>query len=518
LWFVPAAIVLVIYCGYSHPLVPVLSLLTALGAYGLYVRLAPEAPAWRGATLLMTCLAVYYAAGAGSLLFAVLAAIDELLIGKRKRLAAAALGCGLVVPAAAGTLFGLSPAEIAAGFLASAPGVAPQNASHVLALFLFFPTVLAGSILWRNERAGATPPPAKPASKPARRPRKGDPPPVPKPRRNSGRRVPAWTIAVAFVVGVGAIAWLSLDSRTRAMLEMDYFAERGQWEEVLLAADRLPQGIYSVRCNRNILQALYHTDRLGDELFRYPQRRGVDLFFTPAEFRDLGSYSQEGRLFFDVGQVNLAERCGYEALATSGEEPAVLERMARVNLVKGRPATARMFLSTLAQHPFYRRTAWEMLGRLEADATWADDPQVARARANMAARDSIVRETRAEEFLQILLEQNPHNKMAFELLMAHYLCEGRPDKAVENLPRLKDFSYSRVPRYYQEALVIHTLSTGRPPRSPGFEIDPAVLQRAEGFRRIVAGAANPQAAVAAAREAGLDDSYFFYLAYGISGR
>jgi tetratricopeptide (TPR) repeat protein len=253
-------------------------------------------------------------------------------------------------------------------------------------------------------------------------------------------------------------------------------------------------------------------------MFRYPQRRGVDLFSPPAEHFDLGTYFQESRLFLDLGQVNQADRCAYEALATSGEHPALLEQLAMIHVVKGRPETARMFLNALAKHLFYRQAAREMLRRLDADPALENDRRASRIRGNMASRDSIAQVTSVEDFLQLLLEKNPHNKMAFELLMAHYLSDGRPDKVVANLRHLKDFSYLRAPRHYQEALAVQALSSDRPPQVPGFELDPEILGRARDFQRIVAGATSPQEAVRAALEAGLGDSYFFYLACGASGR
>ncbi len=525
--FVPAAIVLVMYCGYSHPLAPLVSLLAALGAYRLYVRLAPRAPAARLAVLVLACAAIYYLAGAGGMFFAWMAAIDESLIGKRRALAAAALACALVLPWAASALSGLGLEEAYAGFLVSAPGVAPGRWSHTLALYLFFPTVLAGSVLWGNAGAGealagakALPPAPLPARPPARPPR-----PVRKSGRESGRQSRSFSLrpaapvvaAGAFFCGVAAAAWFSLDWRTRAVLELDYYAQQELWTEVLRSADRLPAGVYNPRCNRNILLALYHAGRLGDELFRYPQRRDMDLFSAPAEHRDLGAYFQESRLYLDLGQVNLAERCAYEALATSGEQPAILEHLAMIHVVTGRPETAKLYLCALARHPFYGRAAEEMLRRLDADPALENDPRASRIRANAATRDVIVQEASAEDFLRILLEKNPHNQMAFELLMACYLCDGRPEKVVANLSRLRDFSYARVPRHYQEAWAVGALSSGRPPAVAGFEIDPEVLRRAREFQRIVAGAGSTQEAVRAALEAGLGDSYFFYLAYGVSG-
>lgn len=502
-----AAIVLVMYCGYSHPLVPVLSLLAALGGFALYARLAPQGTIQRTAVLLIASVILYLAAGAGSLLFPVLVAVDELLIGRRESVAATSVACAAVIPVAAAAVFGLELKETYAGFVVSAPGVAPECGSYTLALYLFFPTVLAGSVLWGNSGVGDATPGAKATPSAALK------------RISRSRPLPTAITAMAVVFcGIGVAAWFSLDSRTRAVLETDYYAQQEQWREVLRSAERLPEGIYNLRCTRNIMQALFHTGRLADEMFRYPQRRGVNLFFPPAEQRDLGSYFQESRLFLDMGQVNMAERCAYEAVATTGEQPAILKHLALIYVLKGRPEAARVCLNALARHPFHRRAAGEMLRRIEADPALENDPRASRIRANMALRDAIAQEMDAEDFLHILLESNPQNKMAFELLMAHYLCEGRPDKVVANLPRLKAFSYSRVPRYFQEAAAIDALLSNRPPAAGVGEIDPAVLRQVWNFQRITSSGTNRQDALKSVLEAGLGDSYFFYLVNGVSRR
>ncbi len=513
---VPAAILLVMYCAYSHPLNMILTLLAALASHSIYVRFAPKATAWRITTVVLVYPILYHAVGPGSLLFAVLVAIDSLLIEGRARLAAVALGISLVVPWAASVITGIGMAEAYKGFLDSVPGVKPEQWSHTLALYLFFPTVLAGSALWGRASGQRASHSALVTPKLAESPRRHGHSAVQSTRPVQVGPVVEWLRTAAFFVGVGAVAWLSLDSLTKTVLETDYYAQQGQWSEVLRSAGRMPKRIYNHRCNRNVMQALCHTGRLGDEMFRYPQQR-VDLFSTPKEHEDLGSCFQESRLFLDVGLVNQAERSACEALAISGEQPAILKQLAVIHVIKGRPEAAKVFLRALAKHPFHRRTAEDMLRQLEADPTLKRDRLVSLVRSNMPSQDSVVQLTSVEDWLNALLEKNSRNRMAFELLMAHYLCEKRPDKVVANLPRLKAFSCTRIPRYYQEAVVAHARSCRDAPPASRSEIDPQILQRAEDFSRLMSGAANPEEALTAVIEAGLGDSYFFYLTCSVSG-
>jgi len=509
LGYTAAAIVLLMHGGYSHPVRPILSLLAGLGAFSLYVRLAPQSPIRRAASFLSVFLVLYQIAGAGSLLFPVLVAVDEFLLGRRRAFAALALAGALVVPWASGTLFGVDIDEAYAGFLVSDPGVSPGKWPHTLALYLFFPTVLAAAARWSPARAGVASPAA--ACDPRRSTRSRSP----EARRfRFGTRGLRLLGAAAAVGGAGALAWFSLNSFNRTMLEMDYHSQHERWTEVLRCAERLPAGVYNVRCDRNVLLALYHTGRLGDEMCRYGLRPDMDMFSTPTRHQDLGSYYQESRLLLEVGQVNEAEKSAYEALEISGFQPAVLQHLATISIVKGRLETARVLLSALAKQPFQRRAAREMLRRLDEDPRLENDPRVAQIRANMVDRDRVVGHENLETFSRAALDKNPHNNLAFELLMAHYLSTRCPEKVAANLSRLKDFSYPRVPRLYQEAWVICAGSSNRPPPIPGFAPDPQVVQRARDFHRIMAGAAGPQDAATAASAAGLGDSYFFYFTFG----
>ena len=322
----------------------------------------------------------------------------------------------------------------------------------------------------------------------------------------------------AFCGAVGAVAWLSLDSVTGTVLEVDYHASRERWTEVLSSAGRLPAGTLNDRCYRNVLLALYHTGRLADEMFGHAQRPGIDLLVTPPPYRDHGTYYQESRLFLELGQVNHAERCAYEALVTSGDQPAVLEQLATISLVQGRPETARIFLCALAKHAFHRPTARDMLRRLDVAPALASDPRMAEFRRNMVDHDGVLQNPTTPDLLQALLDKNPRNKMAFEWLMAHYLTVGSPGDVVARLWRLKDLGYPAVPRHFQEALVIHAGLSGHAPAISGYSLDPDVLRRAQEFHRLTARAASPESGARAALQAGLGDSYFYFYTYGVSGR
>jgi hypothetical protein len=158
-----------------------------------------------------------------------------------------------------------------------------------------------------------------------------------------------------------------------------------------------------------------------------------------------------------------------------------------------------------------------MLRRLEADPNLSGDARVARIRGNMVEKDIVALNTGVEEFLLALLEKNPCNRMAFDLLMAHYLVIVRPEGVVAWLPRVEEFSYTRIPRHFQEAAAVYALNARKPPPAAEYALDAAVLERTSTFRRIVSDARSREEAAKLARAGGFADSYFFYVAFGPHG-
>ena len=342
------ALLVVMHGSYSHPLGTVLSLQAGLIGFVLYVRWTPQGTWKRLIGLLLACAILYHVAGSGSAVFPVLVAIYESLVARRPVFAAAAVVCGLAVPCLSAAMFAVDLREAYVGFLASDPGVLPGKWPLILGLYLFFPAVLAGSALAQRVAGARKTQPRSHKSNTSHQPQQ--------PAPHYRPRFAAASAALA-LLGGGLAAWFSFDTLTRTGLEIDYHSQGERWDEALAAADRLPAGFYDVRCHRNVMLALYHTGRLGDQMFRYPQRPGVDLFRTPDEAEDPGSQYQESRLFLEMGHVNQAEKCASEALETCGDLPAVLEELALINVVKGRPETARIFCNALARHLFHQRSA-----------------------------------------------------------------------------------------------------------------------------------------------------------------
>jgi len=509
----PAVLLLVLFGSYGHPLQILGSLVLGLACFVLALRLGPRGAAKAAAVQLITCLFAYYVAGPASLLLAVLVAIDSVLIRRRTLVGVSALLVGLAMPWIIGsTLFHLPLRRAYADyFLVPEPAAVLWNWRYVLVLYLYFPAVLAGAALHRAVLVRRTADSKQPASSVASSSW------WTKVSAVLGRGEPSWSIKLAAVcLGAGAIARFLLHTDGMLAFQSDYYCQHERWPEALEAAARMPEQEYDSRYNRNVMLALYHTGRLGDEMFRYPQAPGVAQY-DMLEGKDSHTYFQESRFFLELGLVNEAEKCAHEAFALEGEMPALLQHLAVINIVKDRPETARIFLNALSRKPLYRRTAEEMLRRLDQDPRLESDPRVRQIRRSMVSEDRAFLIVNYEASLLRLLEKNPDNKMAFEFLLAHYLCVARPDKVVENLQHLHRFGYRRIPRHFQEAILLDAIRRGASLPTGEQQLAPETLADARFFFEILKTTSSRDRAMERAVDAGLGDSYFFYFRFGKSG-
>ncbi len=510
----PPVLLLVMYAGYSQPLGALLSLLVVLAGFGFYVRLAPRGRATWSIVVLLMCVALNYIAGSASVLFPILVANYEILVRRKWLAGLAGLLCGLVVPGLlATTVFDCGFREAYGAFLAPVSGAAASDWPYLLVLYLYFPVVLAGAALreatiFRGPaRAKRAPSRAAFPSRPAR---------VLQFLRAEESSRGMKTTVVFLTVAV--IAWFIHDPHGKIILKIDYCCQHEMWSEALDAAARMPPHQYNGHFNRNVMLALYHTGRLGEDMFRYPQSaNAADLYAISQTEDDAPSYLQVARLFLEIGEINRAERHACEALTGTGDLPAVLKQLATINIVKDRPETAKVFLNALGKKPLHRLAAREMLQNLEDDPRMENDPAVSRLRAVRLDRDSVSYVVSVEVMLLDLLARNRHNKMAFDFLMVHYLLTRRPEQVVANLQYLKDFGYQGIPRHFQEAVVAQASATDDWTLAKEYAIPHEILGQEVLLKQILADTADEDEAMNAAIDAGLGRSYPFFLKFGRSG-
>ncbi len=478
LQLVPPILFLLLYNRYAHHLTTVLALLAALLGAIFYMRMAGRRMWLRVIAFVVLSAAVYYAAAGAYLLYAGLCGIFELL-RRRRLLGACYLLGGAAVPYIGGScVFLTSPADSYMRLLPFHAETESNGAMLALCLYLFFPVVCLGAALWRRLARTETLATEKTAVRSDQ-----------KPPQHTWKATLKWIFhSPVFLIIAVVPVYYSFESGGKAVLQIQYCARHGMWQQLLeKASDLSPtQQDFAVTCD--IYRALHHTGRLPYEMFSYQQC--LDSFLPPwgmlVETRVPPMVMMEtSDLSIELGLVNKAEHLAYEVLALAGNRPAVLWRLAMINIVKEKTEAARVFLRLLAKDIVYGKVAREYLGGLRADPLLSRDAEVQRIRSVMIAGDYLIDRIPPETLLDQLLQKNSKNRMAFEYLMARYLLTGQLGKVALNIKRLDEFSYPDIPRHYEEAILLYAYMTGVRLPLHGRRISAATMERFRRFRQLI---------------------------------
>jgi len=217
-------------------------------------------------------------------------------------------------------------------------------------------------------------------------------------------------------------------------------------------------------------------------------------------------------IYLDLGFINMAQHYLVEAIDLYGERPALLRRLALVNVAVGNVGTARIYFNSLARVPFHAAWARDYLRRMDADPLLAGDEEVARLR-ELALKDDHVIPLPVDTLMLKLLEHNEHNRMAFEYLMAYYLLTKNITAFVAQLSRMDNFNWGEMPRYHQEAIVLAVRNLGLRPDLKGRRVGEDYARRHEDFmlRLKTAGTDRAKAAADLRKDYGDSYLYFYYL-------
>ena len=513
--FVPAILLLVLYNQYTYRFVTLMALLTALAGICLYLYIAAKKIPARAAVVLVLSAVLYYVAGGAYLLLAAFGMLYELLLRRSWRMAGLHFGAAVTIPWVLGVVIFNIPVHDAfteltpLSWKVSYYGNRPDLLVIVYVLYgLPLGIVPAGGLwawlvrpLW--------------ASRSVRSSRKGRLGSARKSRRSawatlarrlSGRRLRWAAESLALGALAGTVICLSHQKNLKILYQTDYYAYHHQWPQVLAAARGGTTNNFLV--THAIDLALYHTDRLGDDMLSYPQHPHA-LLLTGDKHEWADWYPFDTCL--QLGLIHAAEHSLTKALEKFGERPMLLQRLALVNMVKGDAGTARVYLTALSRTLFDASWARTYLDRMASDPNLETDLEIKRLRQRMLRKDCDLLAADYRELLPELLRQN---RMAFEYLMACYMMAGQRDLLVQNLSRLDGLGYKETPRLYEEVVIVHSIMNRRAPDRP---VSPASLARWQSFRQIlVCHGGNAQAALGdLAKQYG--DTYFFYNLYGFTG-
>jgi hypothetical protein len=509
LCYLPALGILVLYSRYSHLLTTLLALVMSVWFAVLYEILPFRRFLLRASAFLVMFCILYYLAAGGSLLFAVLATISETLKSRRYLLAVVIVTVALIGPWLAKAAFFIPTTTDAYLLLLPfhpnpIPGADSLSQTASKSVYILVPLIVLLITFRRGilRRRGSISHTAHRAATAKKRPTVFHDP-------RFGLAVK--TLALA-VIAVGA-GFFSFNAGRKKVLQITYCSRHRMWSQLLQTAARLPLADYDFYCNHQVNRALYHTGRLADDMFSFPQSRSALLLFTEDIPHTTPKFQILSDTCLDMGNINLAEQWAHETFEIQGNCPFALEKLALIYIAKEQPQAARVFLNRMSRDLVCGGRARELLRCLDNDPRMADDPQVKLLRSLGWTEDHTFSVYSEEYMLTGMLKGNKPNRMAFEYLMAFYLLTRQPDKIFANLHRLDDFGYDRIPRHYEEALMVYCDMTKE--KAP--LISSETVSRYEAFVERYRTLRQNRNAAFAALANDFSDTYFFYHIFKSSG-
>lgn len=281
---------------------------------------------------------------------------------------------------------------------------------------------------------------------------------------------------LAAVLAAAGIIITGYNPQTGRVINLEELVFNEKWNEVIRYQEKYPSENMIGQYFYNI--ALSETDQLCDRLFFGRQDFGTASLILPWSDDHLtwGAY-----FHYSIGLVNEAHRWAYEEMVVYGYRPQNLKLLVKTNLINGHYIMAEKYTGILKKTIFYRRWAKEY-------EKLAGDSLAVRADAELGKKISILPMNDFFTFLEepqnnlpLLLEANPKNKKAFEYITAWLLLTKNVEPIVANIGKLKELSYTHIPRHIEEALLIHYSSTKMMPDLGGLMISPQTLTRFEQY-------------------------------------
>jgi hypothetical protein len=516
--YVPAVLVLMICSRYESPLSTAMAVLAVVFFSVLYEKILPHLGAARMILFLIVCGFLYYLAGSIALAFVALAALREFFDRRNPVFGVLYLLLGMAVCWLLGFyVFELGMREVylhSSPFIATKHNLDKEKWARIFegALFVVLPVIVLLISLGRM-LAGTIG-----TSRPSKQSVREKSPAAKEIPEHFYRGEFKWIMQISLLVLILVPSFLfSFDRKAKSVIQVSDYTCRRMWPEVLATARQSHLKRYFPFCNHAVNRALYYTGRFGDEMFAYPQDfRVADLVFCLIEGGNV-VFMERAETCLELGLVNVAEKLAHEFLEGADDSPYILKQLALINIVKGRTETARVFLKALSKNLIYAKEAKGLLRRLESDPLLESDQRIRQLRSVMMTEDYGYTSYKESPWLTELLRRNKYNKMAFEYLMAHYMLTRQLDKFVENLPRLDDFGYDRIPQQYQEAIVLYIGTTRKSVDLGDRLIDAETLQEYNEINKIGKQFDNDMGATWRALAPRFNRTYFFYFTFGYSG-
>jgi hypothetical protein len=291
------------------------------------------------------------------------------------------------------------------------------------------------------------------------------------------------------------------------IMHYDHLARMERWKDVISLAERKPPRNNLSLAMLNL--SLAKTGTMGDKMFKFEQS-GVTGLFLPF-VREYVAPMVGSEVFYHLGLINACQEYIFESCETTpnlGKTARAIKRLAETNLINGNYDVARKYIRLLEKTLFYRKWALRAEKYLGNENMINKDPDWGEKRKMMIKSDFFFKVEIIEGALNMLLKEDPQNKLAYQYLMAFYMVNKDLKNFMQRVPMMNDLGYSSIPLSYQEAIMyIIGLTTDNPlEQNLPYKISIETKRKMAAYAEIYTSMENPQATLAKQ----FPDTYWYY--------
>lgn len=259
---------------------------------------------------------------------------------------------------------------------------------------------------------------------------------------------------------LGFRVWANLGAEE--IMTYDYLVRNERWNEVIKFAEKNPPRNNLSLAMLNL--SLAKTGQLGNKMFNYDQHSVGGLFLPFV--REYVAPLMGNEIFYHLGLINASQEYAFESMETIpslNKSARIIKRLAETNLINGNYKVSEKYLKLLGKTMFYRKWAKETMKYLYNDDLINNHPDWGEKRKLMVKEDFFFKVQNIENTLNMMLKENPQNKIAFEYLMAFYMINKDLRNFMNCIPMMEKMNYKEIPISYQEAIMyIIGLNTKNP--------------------------------------------------------
>ncbi|MBQ0006413.1 MAG: hypothetical protein KBS57_03300 [Alistipes sp.] len=290
-------------------------------------------------------------------------------------------------------------------------------------------------------------------------------------------RVSAVLLSVVIVIMAFVGVKKAADFSDEEVMRYDWLCYHGEWNEIIRRQFVKPADKPFTVCCLNL--ALCKAGLMSEQMFSFRQYGVPGLF--PKFKINYTSPVQTAEVFWNLGMVSACQNYIFEAqesIPDFQKSARCYVRLAQTNIIDGRYDVARRYLNSLCNTLFYRKWAQETAAMLQDEDAVAANGTIALKRSLRLKHDILFSEDKIDGILREHVIGTPDNQMAYEYLLAWDMLEKNGEAF------MRDFvpeRHRKVPKHYQEAVLMSIVSAGGLLDDAPSYIDEAVSKRLLAF-------------------------------------